>query len=59
MRGDANGDGSVNVGDLTAVASCILGYATEGFDADAADADRDGNINVGDISAIERIILGF
>lgn len=55
--GDANGDGNVNVGDISAVVSHILGYNPKVFDAEAADANNDGNINVGDITTIANMIL--
>lgn len=56
--GDANGDDVVNVGDITAVASYILGQNPESFNSTAADANQDGNINVGDITTIAGMILG-
>lgn len=56
IPGDANGDGSVNVLDLTKVAREILGLdpATPG-----ADANGDGVVNVLDMTKIARIILGL
>lgn len=57
--GDANGDGSVNVGDFAATAAYILGPdVPEGFVEKAADANCDTKINVGDLAAIAAIILG-
>ena len=57
ILGDANIDGYVNVGDITAVANHILKRTPAKFDAQAADANTDGNINVGDITKIANIIL--
>jgi hypothetical protein len=56
LRGDVNGDGLVNMGDVTKVERIILGLdmATPG-----ADANGDGLINMGDVTRIERIILGI
>ena len=56
--GDANGDGLVNVTDVTDVISYILGRATESFDADVADVNGDGLVNVTDVTGIINIILG-
>jgi hypothetical protein len=56
IRGDANGDGLVNMADVTKVERVILGLdpPTAG-----ADANRDGLINMGDVTKIERFILGL
>lgn len=58
LMGDANGDGEVNVSDVTSVISFILGKDTESFNAEAADVTGDGEINVSDVTAIISIILG-
>jgi hypothetical protein len=54
IRGDANGDGQVNMGDVIKVERIILGIdaATPG-----ADANNDGLINMGDVIKIETIIF--
>jgi hypothetical protein len=57
LKGDANGDGTVSVEDITVVAGYILDPTTE-IDATAADANGDGEITVTDITAIANIILG-
>lgn len=57
ILGDADGNGVVNVGDITTVASFILGQTPEQFNRSAADANNDGNINVGDITTIASMIL--
>jgi hypothetical protein len=56
IHGDANGDGQVNMADVTKVERIILGLdpATPG-----ADANEDGQINMSDVTRIERIILGL
>ncbi|MDO5447707.1 MAG: dockerin type I repeat-containing protein [Prevotellaceae bacterium] len=56
--GDANSDGSVDVGDITTIAAYILGNNPTPFDAQAADANQDNAIDVGDITATAGIILG-
>ena len=57
-KGDANGDGLVNVSDVTALINHILGHTPDGFDATAADADGNGLLNVTDVTLIIGIILG-
>jgi hypothetical protein len=56
VPGDANGDGVVNILDMTKCAREILGLdpLTPG-----ADANGDGNVNVLDMTKIARIILGL
>ena len=56
--GDANGDGTVDVADITTIAAYILGAYPELFDEKAADANQDGTIDVADITATAAIILG-
>lgn len=57
MPGDANGDGKINVVDITATANYILGSPGSSFIFDAADVNHDGKVNVVDIVAIANIIL--
>jgi hypothetical protein len=52
--GDANGDGIVNMGDVTKTERIILSLDTA---TPGADANGDGAINMGDVTKIERIIL--
>ena len=58
LRGDANCDGIIDVADITAIASYILGSTPETFSANNADANNDSNIDVADITATAAIILG-
>ena len=56
--GDANGDGEINVGDVSAMVNYIIGTpATGTFIPAAADLNGDGEINVGDLSAVINIII--
>lgn len=57
MAGDANADGVVDVADITAIASYILGKTPDTWNADNADANSDGVIDVADITATATIIL--
>lgn len=56
-KGDANGDGKVNVTDIMAVANHILKLDSPNFKTTPADVNHDGKINVTDIMAIANIIL--
>lgn len=53
--GDVNGDGAVNVADISAVISIMAGEDYEDWKA-AADVNGDGAVNVADISAIISIM---
>jgi subtilase family serine protease len=54
--GDANGDGSVTMADVTEVERVILGLDPP---TPGCDANGDGIINMADVTKIERIILGL
>ncbi len=58
IAGDANGDGGVNVFDVTATVNHILGSSNDGFDSEAADVNGDGSVNVFDVTKLVNIILG-
>lgn len=55
--GDANSDGFIDVGDLTAISHYILERPDASFNAKAADANTDDNIDVGDLTAVSHLIL--
>lgn len=55
-KGDVNGDGEVNVSDVTALVNMILGVQEK--DEARADVDGNGVINVSDVTALVNIILG-
>ena len=55
--GDVNGDGKVNVSDVTALINMIMGLTT--MDESVADVNGDGRVNVSDVSALINIILGI
>jgi len=57
IKGDVNGDGEVNVGDLVSVSNFMAG---EGGDItlEAADVNGDGEVNVGDMVVISNIMSG-
>ena len=56
IRGDVNGDGEVNVGDLVSVSNYMAGDGS--VSKDAADVNEDGEVNVGDMVVISNIMSG-
>ncbi|MBO4813809.1 MAG: leucine-rich repeat protein [Muribaculaceae bacterium] len=54
--GDVNGDGRVNVSDVTTLVNMILGVVEK--DEQVADINGDGRVNVSDVTALINIILG-
>jgi len=56
IYGDANIDGEVNMGDVTAVERIILGLK---INNSSADANLNGKTDMGDVIKIERMILGL
>lgn len=57
LLGDANGDGNIDVSDITAIAAYILGTTPEKWNETNADANNDGVIDVTDITTTAGIIL--
>ena len=57
LHGDVNGDGKVNVTDVTTLINMILGVVPK--DETRADINGDGKINVSDVTALVNIILGI
>ena len=55
--GDANGDGAVDVADITTIAAYILDNSKVPASLDNADANGDGVVDVADITATASIIL--
>ena len=56
-KGDVNGDGRVNVSDVSALINMILDISE--MNEIAADVNGSGKVNVSDISALINIILGI
>ena len=56
-RGDVNGDGSVDVADISTVISVMAGGESEETEK-AADVNGDGNVDVADISTVISIMAG-
>ena len=57
IPGDVNGDGKVNVSDVTALINMILGITP--IDQTRADVNGDTKVNVSDVTALINIILGI
>lgn len=55
QRGDVNGDGSVNISDVTALIDLLLGGGT--ISNPAADANQDGNVNISDVTALNDYLI--
>ena len=51
-KGDANGDGAVNIADIVEIVNFITGNASEDFIEACADANGDGLVNADDIVTI-------
>lgn len=59
IMGDTNGDGTVDITDVTVLIDHLLDGQQPGFNAAAADVDHDGSISIGDVSAlIDMLLLG-
>ena len=59
VKGDVNGDGSVNVADISAIIDVMAGTAvTDASPSGTADVNGDGSVNVADISAVIDIMAG-
>ena len=56
LKGDVNGDGKVNVTDVTTLVNMILGTIPK--NEAVADINGDGKVNVSDVTALINIILG-
>ena len=53
--GDIDGDGEINVGDVTALINKLLNVAS--FDDDVCDINGDGEVNVTDVTSLINMIL--
>ena len=55
--GDVNGDGSVNIADVTALIRYVLSGNATGICVDAADCNQDGDVTIADVTALISIVL--
>ena len=59
IPGDADGDGKVNISDVTALIDYLLTGNTADIDIDGADTNRDGKINISDVTdLIDFLLMG-
>lgn len=56
--GDANGDLSINILDITTIISFILSQNPQPFIFEAADVNQDGQVNILDVVGVVNIIMG-
>ena len=54
-RGDVNGDGSVNIADVTALIDLLLGGGT--ISNPVADCNQDSSVNIADVTALIDYLL--
>ena len=57
QRGDVDGDGNVNIADVTALIDYLLSGDAANVNTANADCDEDGNINIGDVTALIDYLL--
>ena len=57
LPGDVNLDGVVNIADVTALISVVLGNTPEIFYKEVADLNGDGMINISDVTALISLVL--
>ncbi len=56
-RGDVNGDGKINIADVTALINFLLSQDPSGIDVDAADCNVDGTVNISDVTELISYLL--
>ena len=57
VKGDVNGDGNIDVGDIMAIINYMAGD-TEGIELADANVNGDGTVDVGDIMAVINLMAG-
>ena len=58
MRGDVNGDGVVNIADVTTLIDYLLGNEVQNFNSNNADVNGNGLLNIADVTALIDYLLG-
>ena len=56
-RGDVNGDGSIDIADVTLLIRYILSGDATGVWVAAADCNQDGDVNISDVTALISMVL--
>ena len=57
LRGDVNGDGKVNISDVTALINYLLTGNAAAINLTNADANKDGYLNISDVTALINYLL--
>ncbi len=57
LRGDVNGDGSVNISDVTALIDYLLTNNALGISLSGADCNQDSSVNISDVTALIDYLL--
>lgn len=57
IKGDVNGDGLVNISDVTCTINYVLAGCSTSFHTENADLNLDGNINISDVTALIGLVL--
>lgn len=57
IKGDVDGNGNVNISDVTALIDYLLSGNASNIQLDNADVDDNGNINISDVTALIDILL--
>ena len=57
VRGDVNGDGSVNISDVTALIDYLLTGNASGINLSGADCDQDSSVNISDVTVLIDYLL--
>lgn len=58
IKGDVNGDGTVNISDVNVLINIILGATMDAETMKRADVNEDGSINISDVNEVIALILG-
>ena len=57
LRGDVNGDGEVNIADVTTLIDILLGGNADADMLQRADVNNDGEVHIGDVTSLIDILL--
>ena len=57
LRGDLNGDGRVNITDVTLLITCVMLEDYSAVNAAAADVNGDGIVNVSDVTTLINVVM--
>ena len=57
LRGDVNGDGGVNISDVTTLIDYLLSGNASGVNLTAADCNQDGSVNISDVTTLIDYLL--